>query len=546
MEKGSDDCGLCKQNITTRGQGEDEVEESRATVKFPKCGHVVHLSCFLETPNFLFYVRQCKVCLLSLFFESNCSKVEDQARSKKNPFAAGLGIPYPPPTSTSRDTLRYLSGSTNTTHKGSSINGQSTSLTTMGNSLTDTQQFIALARASLQDHYSGYSVLTKKEMVKDHEMARAFSIASFIDAINSEHHGTVKVLLGEGNPTTLNIAPKISGDINHHQSKKGTGGAHTKDVAVPYSVHGTQTWIVTRGKVSRTILAKLMQGEYVAFSKLIRKGFRVLDLVQSGIMLSDLIERNRYTLKELVDYGMMWEGMVALGLDLSYFRKKDVYPIRSFMGVYPWLSIYHILILEPSNLSPSEKMDLFCALKLPAVDLHQLGFSIPEMAPLLSKASFILLTQTYSFDDLVTKMGLNGGILKGKGLLDAKFFRDMGWMLPTHEIADRLRINKSEINDSELQLHLSQRKTASFLSSPNIRSESIVDHRNTQQYSIGRQSMRKEYYRPPSTGFGTTPRNGPTDIYGGLDEIMGKPGICLGNTSFGERDTKRRHKPPPK
>ena len=436
-------CGLCELPVS---------EEKDVLVRYPNCGHMIHLSCYITMSDFLIYLKNCKVCMIEIRLKEMKNKTKKK-RGVMSGLQIGLSKPYPP---NLRTDLEYIREGTAVLRESHSIPQVPVldALVDDGLAVFHRQIVTSLVRTSLQTEMCSFTSTTQKEISRNPNLGRCFSFAQFIDTLNSEHRGTHLLIAksqdGEGGGGDQFLQQNI-GSVTHGLPKS-SGSQHGqaahigKVLTLPNSICGIQPWAITRNASNSWLASELQNPKKdLSLHYLAREGYTTLDLIRTGIKLSELVEKKNYSVDQLVEFGVKWDGFIALGLTLVYFKKKMIFPIQNFLYNFKFLTVHALLLLPPENLSPSEKLEAFCDLDFSYSELYSLRFDIHELRSIITKRALISLSRTCSLDEMVDFLGLNGQLLIGKGLLSDSFFDAMKWSLPISAIAVKLGVSEFDI-----------------------------------------------------------------------------------------------------
>ena len=411
-------CSLCTLEIDGR---------AHVTVRYPACGHVIHLKCFIDDPDFVYFVSDCKTCVICSFNRPERNEKGRKSNSSKMPSV------FPPRGLDIKDHVKQAFAMPG----GISQNP----ISDMGDSYKRQASIIDIVSSGLQQEYSNKATGFRSSSSKgsDNKMRQGKAFAHFVDTINSDFGSTVLVLAkGEDrHPPSSNPTE----DTEH----KNSGPSRT--LALPYEIGGIQTWVSTRSEKHTIVATDLRAGKYIEPSLLSKNGFSVLNMVETGISLHTLMNVNNYTLQELTSFGFTWAGFVAIGLTMDYFKMEGVYliDINVMIQYFPGLSVYDLITLPPANVTPMARLEVFTSLGFTTKILLLLRFDIPCFSDILSAQAFLNLGKTIPLDDISGKLHLHGEILRAKDLLNKGFFKAMGWTHPLKYITHVLNVNEISI-----------------------------------------------------------------------------------------------------
>lgn len=413
-------CSLCTLDIDGQCQG---------TVRYPACGHVIHLRCFVNDPDFVFFVSDCKTCVLYSFKhpEQNSDKGR-RSNTTKMPSA------FPPRGLDIKDHVKQSFAL-----PGGILQNP---ISDMGDSYKRQASHIDMVSSGLQQEYSNKATgfrSSSSSRGSEQKMRQGKSFANFVDTINSDFGATMLVLAkGEDRQ------PPPS---NSSQDSEYQNAGPSRTLALPYEIGGIQTWVSTRSEKHTVVAADLRAGKYMDTSILAKHGFSVLNMIETGLSLHTLMNVNNYTLQELTGYGFTWAGFVAIGLTMDYFKMEGIFiDINVLIQYFPGLSVYDLITLPPANVTPLARLEVFTSLDFNTKILLLLRFDIPSFADTLTAQSFLNLGKKIPLDDITGKLHLHGEILRAKDLLNKGFFKAMGWSHPLKYITHVLGVNETSID----------------------------------------------------------------------------------------------------
>ncbi len=399
-------CSLCTSEIDIN---------TVSTTRYPGCGHVIHLQCFVDDPDHMFFVTDCKSCLLVSFLKNND--------------ALKLPKVFPP---TSFAVAKGKHG-TGVVDSGDSFRRQAVTL--------------GLVNNGLQQRYSGMVTGFRHDRESERKLRQGKAFVNFIDTINSTF-GATTLALAQSQKNVVNEIPIDPITKQLGKSDKTTPSGPTKTYALPYEIGGTQTWLATRSEKHHAVSADLRNGIYVDLAVLSKNGFDVTNIIETGLSLHTLLSINNYTLQELVGYGFTWAGLIALGLTMEYFKMPGVFvDINVLLQYFPGLSIYHLLCLPPNNIHPFARLEALTALGFSTKTLIAMRFDIPTHADLLTAQAFINLSKSVTMEEMTQSLSLNGKILKNKDLLNKGFFHAMEWNCSLRMISMALGVKETSIDE---------------------------------------------------------------------------------------------------
>jgi hypothetical protein len=270
-------------------------------------------------------------------------------------------------------------------------------LTIDGESIGEASEFIDLARNSL--------VSSNDSIVKPAHY-RERDIRQFISEVNKRY--------------TQMLLENIGGDVER---------VDLSDVvtySVPQQIGGLETWISSHNHKSKW-LPQLVEGDNIPVDKLISYGVTASVLMESGIKFSDLLNRNGYTVRELGELKLTWEGFLAIGLTVhDFIEGESCCRISDFCVLFGWLSFFDLLLIEPMNLSPPEKIQLILSIPFAYHELRDLRFDFLDFGELMSPSCLKNMMSKFKMIELID-LGLTDRLLAKKDVYRRSVFNEVSW-----------------------------------------------------------------------------------------------------------------------
>lgn len=404
-------CDLCKLQIFTH---------KTPLVHYPQCSHIVHLSCFMERSLFVHMGDACFNCLIENRTEKHEKKINNTHVSAvsheiRKVISPPVTLPpvYPPEWQCSvmnYYTTMVACQNHNVTNKIGKVASDK------GNWILVDEMVKSCLRKSMQtQYYSLVNVTQSNEAYWTRASEIKNRLVDFICRVNGDYKNNIKL---------------VTTRMREEQSKSRLEGDQIRGVSslsVPHEVYGIEPWIVDENENFVKIGIRIQRGERVDPAELRQKEFTAPNFLEINVRLKRLIYRSRYTLQELIDIGLSWQALLALGLRLDLFDDNEL-SLRKFKLGFPWLTVYHLLLMESSKRTPAEKMGLFCSRPMDEHLLEDLHFDFSVHSALLSPNDVLNLTKSTSVVTMIQSLNLTKQIMDQIGLTNRHFFSEAGWL----------------------------------------------------------------------------------------------------------------------
>jgi hypothetical protein len=347
----------------------------------------------------------------------------------------GLIMPYPPKILDVDRERKILSELRPPASKGST-----SVFTSERNSLKEELAHMSTVHYYLQREFSGENKSVKQAIASDPALANAWELSKFIDKLNVQY-GMTKQMMA----MNASIGKATMGAAKNGRVKDGD----KITVTVPHEIDGCTPWFPTRNRQFVEVKTKIFEGVHVDTAAWIDAGFTPLDLISTGVRISDLIERNDYTLEELGRFGVTWEGLVEMGLDLESMRHVDQYPIDVLIELFPNRKIHDYLMLGKEEMTATRRLRKFFRVSWTVEELDTLGFSFYDFHEIMDDETMEIAVDTGDLSEMTNILHLTGDMLRARsGFLSTEFFVKRSWGTDVGYICKLLNVPMVHVHDN--------------------------------------------------------------------------------------------------